>query len=348
MRDLKYLASYIIPCLTLIGLKLGGGYTYAGVVFAFVVIPLLEPLFNRSEVNLTESEVSSKLSNKFFDLLLYLNLPLIAVILWVFAEFLGSQTLSAFEIIGAVLSVGTVLGANGINVAHELGHRFNKFENVLAQGLLLPSFYMHFFIEHNYGHHRNVATPEDPATARFNEPVYVFWLRSAAMSYADAWKIETQRLKREKKAFFSFGNKMLWFLALQCLYIAVLLVLTTPFIALMLVLAGVMGFLLLETINYIEHYGLVRNKLKNGRYERVRPRHSWNSNHELGRIVLYELTRHSDHHFISSKKYQVLNHHDQSPQLPLGYPTSMLLSLVPPLWFRIMNPKVASLTPPSH
>jgi alkane 1-monooxygenase len=109
------------------------------------------------------------------------------------------------------------------------------------------------------------------------------------------------------------------------------------------ILMAIVGFLMLETVNYIEHYGLERNKLENGRYERVQPWHSWNSNHILGRLMLYELSRHSDHHFKASKKYQTLLHHDESPQLPYGYPMSMLLSFVPPLWFRIMNPRVKKL-----
>ena len=103
---------------------------------------------------------------------------------------------------------------------------------------------------------------------------------------------------------------------------------------------GIIGFLLLETVNYIEHYGLVRFKMPSGRYERVRECHSWNSNHVVGRIVLYELTRHSDHHYKSSKKYQTLDYHDISPQMPYGYPTSMVLSFFPPLWFNIMNKRV--------
>jgi len=276
----------------------------------------------------------------FFDVLLYINLPIIYGVIIGFVFWLNTGSHETYELVGNVLSVGTLLGANGINVAHELGHRFNKVENIIAQGLLLPSFYMHFFVEHNLGHHKNVATVEDPSTARFNESIYVFWVRSTVHSYVHAWKLEAARLKRAGSKPFSLKNKMISFTLLQLAYLGLILAYTSLEITLIMLLTGMIGFLLLETINYIEHYGLQRKKLKNGRYERVRPRHSWNSNHELGRIVLYELTRHSDHHFISSKKYQVLEHHAESPQLPFGYPTSMLLSLLPPMWFKVMNKKV--------
>ncbi len=343
MKDLKYLASFIIPVLVFLGLSLGGVYTYMGVGFAFVLIPLLEPVFPSSRENLDENERDAKLSNRFFDWLLYLNVPIVYAAVFLLANWIYTGGYETYELTGNLLSVGTLLGANGINVAHELGHRFNRFENVLAQALLLPSFYMHFFIEHNLGHHKYVATPEDPATARFRENVYLFWVRSAATSYTHAWKLEANRLERAKQKFWSSSNKMIWFTLFQVSYLAAVALVFSPWVALFTILVGVIGFLLLETINYIEHYGLLRNKLKNDRYERVRPKHSWNSNHELGRIVLYELTRHSDHHFISNKKYQVLDHHEDSPQLPFGYPTSMLMALVPPVWFGVMDKKVEQL-----
>ncbi|MFK7755746.1 MAG: alkane 1-monooxygenase [Flavobacteriales bacterium] len=340
MKDLKYLAAFIIPLLAALGLKLGGFYSFMAVGFAFGLIPLLEPLLPESTANLSQEEAKSKLSSFFFDVLLYLNLPLVYGVMAYFVFWLHTGNYSAYEILGNVLSVGTLLGANGINVAHELGHRFNKAENILAQALLLPSFYMHFFIEHNLGHHKNVATAEDPSSARFNEPVYVFWVRSTFQSYAHAWSLEHARLKRLGSSALSLKNRMIWFTIFQLVYVIAILTFASVSTALLVIVSGVIGFLLLETINYIEHYGLQRKKLKSGKYERVRPKHSWNSNHELGRIVLYELTRHSDHHFISSKKYQVLEHHEESPQLPFGYPTSMLASLVPPLWFRLMNMRV--------
>jgi alkane 1-monooxygenase len=156
-------------------------------------------------------------------------------------------------------------------------------------------------------------------------------------SYAHAWALENKRLKGK---WLSFSNKMIQFTLITAAYIATLFLLFAPLAATLLLVSGLISILLLETINYIEHYGLQRKKLENGRYERVMPHHSWNSNHIMGRIILYELTRHSDHHFQSSKEYQILEHHPNSPQLPLGYPASMLMALLPPVWFKVMDKRL--------
>ena len=199
---------------------------------------------------------------------------------------------------------------------------------------------MHFYIEHNFGHHMHAATREDPATARLNQTVYSFWFTSVFRQYFSAWKIQTQLLKKQGKSFFSLENDMFWYLILQAAYLYIGFYFFGAQVLPFLIGAGITGFLLLETVNYIEHYGLLRKKLPSGRYERVREVHSWNSNHIIGRIVLYELTRHSDHHYKSSKKYQLLDCHEKSPQMPFGYPTSMVMSFLPPLWFKTMNPRI--------
>ncbi|MFC3876208.1 alkane 1-monooxygenase [Winogradskyella maritima] len=340
MKDLKYLAAFSIPIVAILGLSLKGPFAWATVVFAFGVIPILELIFPVDTENLDAEEVSSKLKKRVFDWLLYLNLPLVYGVLIYGLYVVFSSDLSMPEFIGFVFSVGIVLGVNGINVAHELGHRQTTNERFLGKALLLPSFYMHFYIEHNFGHHLHAATPEDPATARYNQSVYSFWVTSTFRQYRNAWKLQTKLLKSQNHGFFSFKNDMLWYSVFQTTYLAVIFIVLGPKSLLFAVLSGFVGFLLLETVNYIEHYGLLRHKTKSGRYERVREMHSWNSNHVIGRIVLYELTRHSDHHYKSSKKYQVLDCHDESPQMPYGYPTSMVISLLPPLWFKIMNKRV--------
>ena len=332
MKDLKYLMAFSIPLVALLGLSLQGIWLWATPVYTFMFIPALELIFPVDPVNLSKEDSESRLKNKIFDWLLYLNLPLVFGLLFLAFSLLGAASFEIYEYAGLIFSVGIVLGVNGINVAHELGHRQKTNERFLGKALLLPSFYMHFYIEHNYGHHLNAATPEDPATAKYNQSVYSFWLTSTIRQYFSAWKIQKNLLKQWGLSFFSLKNDMFWYLLIQAVYlIAVFMTWGT---------AGVVGFLLLETVNYIEHYGLLRAKTKSGRYERVKEIHSWNSNHVIGRIVLYELTRHSDHHFKSSKKYQVLDCHETSPQLPYGYPTSMVISMVPPLWFSIMNKRV--------
>jgi alkane 1-monooxygenase len=340
MNSLKYLAAFTIPISAYVGLGMEGFWSFTTPVYAFLVIPLLEILLSQDAENLNEASLESRGVNPIFDIMLYANVPIVFSLIWIVGTKVAAGGYEVYEYLGFALSLGIVLGTNGINVAHELGHRQASPERFLGKLLLLPSFYMHFYIEHNYGHHLNVATPEDPVTARYNQSVYNFWFTSVFRQYLSAWNIQRALLKKEGVSFFDFRNDMFWALIIQLAYIALLYAFFGGFTTVFLILCGVIGFLLLETVNYIEHYGLLRLKKPSGRYERVREIHSWNSNHVIGRIVLYELTRHSDHHFKSSKKYQLLEYHDTSPDMPYGYPTSMVLSLIPPLWFRIMNPRI--------
>ena len=346
MKDLKYLFAYAIPLGTFLALSRLGIYSYMAFFVAFVMIPILELLLPAVNEQYTADQKEKRAKNIFFDLLLYLNVPIIyGGLIWGF-WILVNTSLAPYEQMGLILSLGIFLGANGINVAHELGHRKSKLENSMGKALLLPALYMHFFIEHNYGHHRNVGTPEDPVTAKRNQGVYAFWFSSVYKQILSAWRIQKQLLNSQKHSFFSVYNDMLWFSVFQLGYLVVLFLLGGWVLLAYGLGVAVVAFLLLETTNYIEHYGLERKKLPSGRYERVTTLHSWNSNHLVGRIVLYELTRHSDHHYIASKKYQLLENRDESPQLPFGYPTSILIALVPPLWFQLMNkriPKAATL-----
>ena len=340
MKDLKYLAAFSIPIVAFLGLYFRGPWVWATPIFAFVCIPILELIFPVDTDNLEPEEVDSKLKRKVFDWLLYLNLPVVFGLLFYALIIVTNDTLATYEFVGLVFSVGIVLGVNGINVAHELGHRQATNERFIGKALLLPSMYMHFYIEHNYGHHLHAATPEDPATARYNQSVYSFWFTSTIRQYFNAWRIQKKLLNNKQHSFYSVKNDMLWYTVFQAAYLIVIAVVFGVSGLLFAFTAGIVGFILLETVNYIEHYGLLRLKTKSGRYERVKEMHSWNSNHVIGRIVLYELTRHSDHHYKSSKKYQILDCHDESPQMPFGYPTSMVLSMIPPLWFKIMNKRV--------
>jgi alkane 1-monooxygenase len=210
----------------------------------------------------------------------------------------------------------------------------------MAKFLLLSSLYMHFFTEHNKGHHKRVAIPEDPSSARYNEPVYTFYIRTVVFSYLSAWHIANDEMRKKNLPVFHWKNEMIQFHLVEALFIGLLIALFGITITGYFILAAVIGFLLLETVNYIEHYGLQRKKTGEGRYERAMPEHSWNSDHTLGRLMLFELSRHSDHHYLASRKYQLLRHHDEAPQMPTGYPGMMLLSLIPPAWFYVMNKKI--------
>lgn len=340
MKDFKYLAAYTVPITALIGLYFKGYWSFFTPIYAFILVPIFELLLPLDNRNYSKEDVEQKNINPIFDWLLYFNLPIIYSVL-IFALFtITTSPLTAFEFVGLMMSVGMVLGSNGINVGHELGHRQASKERFIGKALLLPALYMHFYIEHNHGHHLHAATKEDPATARYNQNVYSFWITSTIRQYISAWKIQMKLLKNSNQSFLSLKNDMLWYAVLQSIYLIIVYLLFTEIGLLFALGAAVTGFLLLETVNYIEHYGLLREKTKSGRYERVKEIHSWNSNHVVGRIILYELTRHSDHHYKSSKKYQVLECHEESPQMPFGYPTSMVLALIPPLWFMVMNKRV--------
>ncbi|MFC4722845.1 alkane 1-monooxygenase [Geojedonia litorea] len=340
MKDLKYLAAFSIPMSAILGLWMKDLWLFATPIFAFAVIPFLEMMLPIDNKNLKPGVVESKLKNKLFDWLLYLNLPLVYGILYYGLTLSISENFTTVEFLGLIFSVGIVIGVNGINVAHELGHRQGTKERFCGKALLLPALYMHFYIEHNFGHHLHAATKEDPATARYNQTVYSFWITSVFRQYVNAWRIQNKLLRIKQNSFFSVKNDMFWYLVIQTLFLLSVLNVFGMMGLLFTIASAVIGFLLLETVNYIEHYGLLRLKTSSGRYERVGEKHSWNSNHIIGRIVLYELTRHSDHHYKSSKKYQVLNCHEESPQMPFGYPTSMVLAFIPPLWFAIMNKRI--------
>ena len=338
---MKYLWAYSIPVVAFLGIYFGGIFTFAAIIYAFVIIPLAEQLLEPILQKDKPFEQTGNRTKKMYDLLLYCNLLIVyGSILYVLHQ-LSSRYFGVHEMVGTALSLGLVLGSNGINVAHELGHREKLYERMIGKLLLVPSHYTHFFVEHNHGHHLHVATPLDPSTAKVNQNLYQFWLQSTTGTYRKAWALQRQLNQAGQITTFSPKNDMLWFTMIQIFYLSILFIFYSPAAATTVIIAGVVGFLMLETINYVEHYGLLREQLPSGRYERVTRQHSWNSNHLLGRIILYELTRHSDHHYKSQKKYQDLEHNDNSPQLPFGYPTCMLLSFVPQIWFRIMNARLS-------
>jgi alkane 1-monooxygenase len=209
----------------------------------------------------------------------------------------------------------------------------------MSKLLLMTSLYMHFYIEHNRGHHKNVSTEHDPASARYGETIYAFYFRSILNSFLSAWQIEKDRFVKKDLSHLTIKNEMIHFLLIQSIFLFLIFWFTNFQVLCFYILAACIGILLLETVNYIEHYGLSRQK--NGEdYERTTPIHSWNSDHQFGRLLLLELSRHSDHHYIASRKYQILRSHENSPMMPTGYPGMMILCLIPPLWFSIMNPKI--------
>jgi alkane 1-monooxygenase len=342
VRAWKYAAPLLLYVACFISFQQHGINTWLPMIYAWFWIPLLELLLRPDEKNLSAAEEALAKHNRWYDGFLYLIVPLQYLALYFFLASMQEPGLETADRIGRICSMGLLCGTFGINVGHELGHRITAYEQWMAKALLGTSLYMHFFIEHNKGHHKHVATPQDPSSARYNEPVYLFYFRTIVYSYLSAWHIANEECRKNKRAVIGWHNEMIQAHGLQLLLLMAIGYFFGLSTLCYFLIAAAIGILLLETVNYIEHYGLQRKPTDTG-YERAMPWHSWNSNHILGRIMLFELSRHSDHHYQASRKYQILRHHNDAPQLPTGYPGSMLLSLIPPLWFYVMNRKIRAL-----
>jgi alkane 1-monooxygenase len=342
-KSYKYASPLLIYAGALVSFFSHGWIIWLPLLYTWAFIPLLELFLNPDNTNLSQAEEDLVKKDKVYDLLLYVIVPLQYIALACFLFSVQSFQQPTIDIVGKVLVMGLLCGTFGINVGHELGHRVNPFEQTLARLLLLSSLYMHFFIEHNKGHHKRVATPADPSSARFGEMVYAFFFRTIFYSYASAWEIANRDTRKKGYSIFSLHNEMLLYQLIQLGFVGLILILFGWVPALLFIVAALNGILLLETVNYIEHYGLERKSIGDGKYERAMPEHSWNSNHVIGRVMLFELSRHSDHHYLASRKYQVLRHHQGSPQMPTGYPGMMILALFPPAWFYIMNRRIKTL-----
>lgn len=337
----KYFFSFLVPVLVYFSMSNNGLWTYSALIFVFGFIPVLEFVFTGTEENMNAIEEELALKNKAYDYIIWVLVPIQVALLYYFLIRIGDDTLLLWEKIGIMMAFGISCGVLGINAAHELGHRSTKHEQLMSKILLCTTLYMHFFIEHNRGHHKNVSTDEDPASSKYGETIYAFFIRSIRDSWLSAWHLEKERLAKTNQSFWSLHNEMLVYQIIQLVLVVLIGFMFGGEVLLWFLAAAIMGFTLLETVNYIEHYGLRRKKVNDKHFEPVLPIHSWNSNHALGRLLLLELTRHSDHHYKSTRKYQVLRHFDDSPQMPAGYPAMMILAFVPPLWFKVMHKQIA-------
>ena len=337
-RKYRFLLALLVSALPVQGYLLGNNYL--GLIVGLPVIALLDFLLGKDYHNPNAEDLATLEEVRFYRWILYAYVPIhLGLIIWG-ALVISRDELSPWQTLGLMLSIGFVTGAQGITVAHELGHKKSKAEQILAKLLLTTVCYGHFFIEHNRGHHVRVSTREDPASARYRESFYAFYPRTVIGSYLNAWRLEAARLSQHRFAFTSWHNQMLWFAAIPLGILLVFWLALGPLAAVFFLVQSIMAFTLLELVNYIEHYGLVRKKLDAGRHERVTHQHSWNATDTLTNCFLIHLQRHSDHHANPSRRYQALMHYDDSPQLPTGYSGMVLLALVPPLWFAVMNPRV--------
>ena len=348
-RDPKryyWLLGLLVPLLPAIGFGLAtltsfDLFWFAGPIVVFVLFPVLDFSLGLDRRNPPDDVVKWLEADRYYRWCTYAFLPLqyaglvLACALW------ASGDLTTLQSIGLAGTVGIVAGV-GINTAHELGHKRASLERWLSKIALAQSGYGHFFIEHNRGHHVRVATPEDPASARYGESLYRFLPRTVVGSLRSAIELERERLQREGVSFWSPKNDLLSAWAMTVVLFAGLALAFGPVVLPYLVAQAIVGFFLLEVVNYLEHYGLLRQKRDDGsgRYERTRPEHSWNSNNTASNVLLYHLQRHSDHHANPTRRYQALRHFDEAPQLPTGYAGMIVLAMVPPLWRRVMHPRL--------
>jgi alkane 1-monooxygenase len=311
-------------------------------VVLYLLIPLLDYLFPNDRSNPPEQIVPQLEADGYYRLLNYLTVPLHFFILIAGAWFVANNDLGWGGLLGLSLTVG-VIGGFGVNTGHELGHKKNSMDRLVARIVLSVPFYGHFNIEHNAGHHAKVATPEDSASARYGESIYQFSLREIPGGLKRAWQLERKRLQRRGYRLLSWRNEILQSYMLSLALYGGLLIAFGWTILPYLIIQMAYAWWQLTSANYIEHYGLLRQKLPNGSYERCKPEHSWNANHIASNIVLFHLERHSDHHAYAARHYQSLRHFDDVPQLPSGYFGMFLLAYVPFLWRKVMDPKVLEL-----
>ncbi len=308
-------------------------------IVVFGLVPLLDAGLGRDELNPDEAQAAYLAQQPWYRLLTLLCLPA-----QVWSLLSGAVVASRLEndvaLFGWLLSIGTVSSVMAITVAHELIHKNEKLDQLVGGILLASVCYGGFKVEHVRGHHVHVSTPEDASSARYGETVYGFVLRAVCRNISNAFRLEAARLRQKGFPVLSRHNEVLGWLTLSAIIAAAFLLVFGARGLVFFLGQSLVAVLLLETVNYIEHYGLHRRRLADGRYERVTHQHSWNASQRLSNLLLFHLQRHSDHHAFPKRRYQVLRHFDDSPQLPAGYPAMVVLAWLPPLWFAVMNPRV--------
>ncbi len=342
-----WLIGLVVPSLAFVALGMHAltGWSvwfWVGPIVILVIVPAIDLMTGLDRSNPPDDVIEALEQDRYYRWITYLFLPIqyagFVAAFWM----IGTGDLTWVQQLGLATSIGAI-GGIGINTAHELGHKRESHERWLSKVALAQVFYGHFYIEHNRGHHVRVATPEDPASSRVGESFYQFWPRTVLGSVKSAWRIEKRRYARKHQHPFRIGNDVLnaWLMSavLWAAMVAWLGVGILPF----LLVQAVVGFSLLEVVNYMEHYGMLRQKVGVGerqRYERVDPSHSWNSNNIATNVLLYHLQRHSDHHANPTRRYQTLRDFEESPVLPTGYAGMIVLALLPPVWRRVMDQRV--------
>ena len=349
-RDRKrwwWLLSVVYPLLPFVGMaahKASGWQIALGLplLISYGLMPLLDALIGDDRNNPPEAVVPQLEEDRYYRWLTWTTVPLHFVALIGCAWWVGTQSLSWWAVLMLAYVAGTDSGL-GINTGHELGHKHTAVEQWLARLVLAVPAYGHFTVEHGRGHHRFVSTPEDHASARMGESIYRFALRELPGGIRRAWQLESQRLAQMGQPAWSLHNTMLQSYAVTLLLQLGLVLafgwLMLPFLA----VHNIVAWWQLTSANYVEHYGLLRQRKPNGEYEAPKPHHSWNTNHLVTNLALFHLQRHSDHHAYPSRRYQSLRHFEQLPQLPSGYFGMFPLAYVPWLWFKVMDHRLLAL-----
>ncbi|NNH26021.1 alkane 1-monooxygenase [Acinetobacter terrestris] len=338
------------PGLPVIGMGILAGYQFGpkatkkifalgGPLLLHVIIPSIDSIVGKDNNNPSDDQITSLVNDPYYDRIVKLFIPL-QMAANLFAGYVVSRKETSFvDQILLGISMGAINGI-GVNTAHELSHRPNKKDHYLSHATLMPLFYNHFRVEHPYGHHKRAATPEDPASSKMGETFYEFWPRTVFGGLKSAIEIEKNRLKRKGLSFFSLENELFQGWAMSAGFHATMLKLFGKEVIPYLATQAFYGVSLFEVINYIEHYGLMRDKKPDGSYARTMPEHSWNNNNITTNLFLYQLQRHSDHHAYPTRPFQALRNFDEAPELPSGYATMLLPALIPSLWFKMMDKRV--------
>lgn len=309
----------------------------------YLIVPLLDYIFGEDRNNPHEEIVQQLEQDKYYRWLTYVVVPMHYISLFGTIWYTVTVPLSWWAFLLLALNAGLISGL-AINTGHELGHKNTKIEKILARLALAVPAYGHFSIDHNRGHHMHVATPEDHASSRMGESIYQFALREIPGALLSAWKFESNRLKNRNIRVWSFNNQILQSYAVTITFSTLLIILFGWKALVFLIIHNIFAYWQLTSANYIEHYGLLRKKLPNGKYEKCLPHHSWNSNHILSNLILFHLERHSDHHSHPLRRFQSLRHFENLPQLPNGYFGMYLLAYFPKFWFRVMDEKLLALS----
>ena len=334
-----FVLPFLFIPLVIIAWLLGGISIALIPLYGYISISLLDFIFGPTEQNEIDYE-----DDKRYSIILWIWPAVQFFLIFGSIIIISTNEWNLLEGIFLMISLGIITGAIGITFAHELMHKKSKLERTLCDLLLGMVCYGHFRTEHLLVHHRFVGTKNDAVTARFNESFYRFFIRVLPECYISAWKVERERLLKRGRKAFSFKNPFWIYFGFILFFTLVSFVLGGFLGILLFIIQATIAIIHLEVVNYIEHYGLLRKQDENGRYEKVKRQHSWNSDHRIGQMLLFNLSRHSDHHYNGSKHYQTLKTVPDSPQMPTGYPGMMLLALFPPFWFLVMHKKIKTLS----